>query len=353
MTDIVDAEVVEEEPTTDLAVYRPQMVLSPADAAVLVAQVAEAKRSAMVAEVDYGHIPGTPKPSLLKPGAEKLLLMFGLGFDLVRQEVDHDAEGRPYGVTYRCVVTKSMADREVVVAAAEAYGGRDEKKWSNPDKTPWHTILAMTQKRALVAAALRATASSGLFTSDMEDHAQPVSFGSIVQEHILALGEPKTPRRDALAEWWKSRELPRVVDLNAAQAAEVLVRVGQLSGEEVPQTHRPDPERIASEPHGATRLDDAGEGDGLQTDPPPERRSAPSTEEAAFLRRQKAANASLTEVGIRGDDERHAAIKEATGGQTESTRALTSEQLTHIRAWCSQRKVAARHATARERYDSE
>src|ERR1044071_9084684 len=36
-------------------------------------------KSILKMDLDYGVIPGTPKPSLYKPGAEKLRLVYGLG----------------------------------------------------------------------------------------------------------------------------------------------------------------------------------------------------------------------------------------------------------------------------------
>src|SRR4051812_21905772 len=41
---------------------------------------------------DFGKIPGVDKPSLLKPGAERVALAFGctMRFTIVEKEVDHD-----------------------------------------------------------------------------------------------------------------------------------------------------------------------------------------------------------------------------------------------------------------------
>src|SRR5215211_2968844 len=54
--------------------------------------VVEFVRTVMREGVDYGVIPGTDKPTLLKPGAEKLCTLFGLTcrFDLIRSVEDWD-----------------------------------------------------------------------------------------------------------------------------------------------------------------------------------------------------------------------------------------------------------------------
>lgn len=90
-----------------------------------------------------------------------------------------------------------------------------------------------------------------------------------------------------------------------------------------------------SEGKEATKPVVEDDGDGGVSAPPPD----PAAD--SLNRRRAAANAALAEVGIKGDDERHAAIREATDGACESTKALTGEQLTLIKAWCDRKKVSA------------
>lgn len=61
-------------------------------------------KSILKPELDFGVIPGTPKPSLYKPGAEKLRFVYGLGveFECIENVVDID---RPFiDYSYRCSV---------------------------------------------------------------------------------------------------------------------------------------------------------------------------------------------------------------------------------------------------------
>lgn len=150
--------------------YRPSLVLAPDDARELVHQVLELQRSVLRPGIDFDKIPGTPKPTLLKPGAERLLQFFGLGHSMELLSTDTDDNGRPVGFFYRCTVTKTLTDGQVVVVSScDGYCGRDEAKWRS---APINTILKMAQKRALVGACLTATATSGLFTQDIEDYDQ-------------------------------------------------------------------------------------------------------------------------------------------------------------------------------------
>ena len=72
------------------------------------AAIVEFTRKIMVRDQDFGEIPGTSKPTLLKPGAEKLCNFFGLEpeFTPVADEIDwtgaqHGGETFCY-VRYRC-----------------------------------------------------------------------------------------------------------------------------------------------------------------------------------------------------------------------------------------------------------
>lgn len=122
----------------------------------------------MVKGEDYGIIPGTQKPTLLKPGAEKLCEMYGLTptFEIVESDRDWDA-----GMVYYEVKCALVSKRSGVIAA-EGLGSCNsrESRYKNRDVyTLSNTILKMAKKRAHVDAALSATRSSGLFTQDLED----------------------------------------------------------------------------------------------------------------------------------------------------------------------------------------
>lgn len=61
-------------------------------------------KSILKPDLDFGTIPGTPKPSLYKPGAEKLRFVYGLGveFDCIDKVVELDKPFIDY--SYRCTV---------------------------------------------------------------------------------------------------------------------------------------------------------------------------------------------------------------------------------------------------------
>jgi hypothetical protein len=205
-------------------------------------RIAQIQRALMVPEVDYGVIPGTKNPSLLKPGAEKLLDFYNLRAAFVHTRTVGDGESTP-AVHYqsRCDLhlgslegpiiaqgygTASTHEekhrwrtgsrvcpncgKQAIIKGAEEYGGgwlcwkkKDGcgTKWTdgdpaiesqsverveNPDPHSLdNTLIKMSEKRALIDATLRATAASGLFTQDVEPPPHSAS------------GEPGAPQPQA------------------------------------------------------------------------------------------------------------------------------------------------------------
>lgn len=167
----------------------------------------------MVKGTDYGVIPGTgTKPTLLKPGAEKLASLFGLSphFDIADSVLDWtgaDHGGEPFFyLQYRCTLYRG----DLLVGQGLGSCNSWEKKYryrtvypnrATPDEKAtgrletrngrngayqvyviknadpadvMNTIDKMAQKRALVAAVLIAVNASEMFTQDIEDYSDIV-----------------------------------------------------------------------------------------------------------------------------------------------------------------------------------
>jgi hypothetical protein len=237
-TEIVDAQVVDEVPTMPnvgaliptggarLAVA-PQVQTS--DLVDRLAAIKQAQADAMVRDVDYGVIPGTGKPTLLKPGAEKLSVLFQLDVQIINEKIwgpdDHltviaratafhaptgtrlgYGEGlcttreKKYGkrkqdrACPQCgkdTIKKSKYPPRGAPDGTEAgwycyskLGGcgaefaADDKKITsqplgeveNPDiPDTWNTVIKMAEKRSRVDVVLAVTGASALFTQDVED----------------------------------------------------------------------------------------------------------------------------------------------------------------------------------------
>lgn len=162
--------------------------------------IQEVMEAVMVKDVHYGIIPGTPKPTLYKPGAEKLLVTFRVSPESFVEDLSTDDAAR-----FRVIVKGTSIITGVYLGSGVGECSSDEEKykWRKPvcdqewDETPidrrrevWkktaaspakikqirtnkadlsNTILKMADKRGYVALALKTTAASDIFDQDIED----------------------------------------------------------------------------------------------------------------------------------------------------------------------------------------
>lgn len=184
----------------------------------------------LVKDEDFGVIPGTPKPTLLKPGSDKLCELYGLAdtYEITSRIEDWDRNLFDYEV--RCTLLSKRdggivgtglgscnsyegkyrwrdgqrkcpsCGKATIIKGREEYGGgwlcfakkggcgakfktgdqtiegQQTGRIENDDiPTLKNTILKMAKKRAKVDATLGATRSSGIFTQDVEDFPSYVS----------------------------------------------------------------------------------------------------------------------------------------------------------------------------------
>ena len=224
---------------------------------------ATARRDAMVAfvqdlmkvNIDFGVIPGTPKPTLLKPGAERLCSFFGLtpDFEVVKEVEEWAGEEPLFYYRYKCRLLRdgrvvgdgegSCNSREgkyrwreskrvcpdcgqpAIIKGKEEYGGGwlcFQKKGGcgakfsagdsaiegqqlgrvpNPDIFDQvNTIQKMAQKRAFISATLIAVNASEFFTQDVDDM-QPLgapAAPAVDTELIASLRDELATARDRL-----------------------------------------------------------------------------------------------------------------------------------------------------------
>lgn len=190
----------------DLTIYEdkglmPALTIN--DAVARYNAVVEFTKRVMKVNKDYGVIPGTgDKPTLLKPGAEKLCSLFGLvpEFEIVDKITDFDkgifyfhyscrlsrnghlvatgegsANSKEKKYRYRNVPENKASEEDKATAIrAETRSGRygQYKVYVVENTEPFdliNTLQKMAQKRALVAATLIAANASEFFTQDIED----------------------------------------------------------------------------------------------------------------------------------------------------------------------------------------
>lgn len=217
-------------------------------------------REYLVEGEDYGTIPGTPKPTLLKPGADKLCELYGLADDFLIESRREDYATDPplFDYTIKCTLLSRrdarlvgtgfgscnswegkyrwreshrkcpLCGKEAIIKGKKEYGGgwlcfkkkdgcgakflEDDKsiidqkagKEVNDDiSTLKNTILKMAKKRAKVDAVIAVTRSSGIFTQDTED---------IIEQGDTGQGSRAAAQRvaeDKIAKAKKAKEAPK------------------------------------------------------------------------------------------------------------------------------------------------
>jgi hypothetical protein len=124
----------------------------------------------MIDGTDYGVIPGTGnKPTLLLPGAQKLLNYFGFTSETaVSEKVEDHKEGYFFYKYEARIVDQNGKTR------SNGFGSANTKENKFSRRPAWdmaNTVDKMAQKRSLVSAVLGATRASEFYTQDLEDMA--------------------------------------------------------------------------------------------------------------------------------------------------------------------------------------
>jgi hypothetical protein len=202
-------------------------------------------KQCMVEGTDYGRIPGSEKPTLLKPGAEKLIDLFSCTpeFTLVPEFCHEDFETGFFKYTFRCrIISRELGavlaegygsansresrfrwrlahrkcpacSKDTIVQGKSEYGGgwvcfkkkggcgekfaaADERITSqtvgrveNEDIADLdNTILKMAKKRAQVDGAIALARCSDMFTQDVEDFSLPELGGAPAGSTLKADG---------------------------------------------------------------------------------------------------------------------------------------------------------------------
>lgn len=193
--------VIEMKPSGALAHTQNSGRMAVADIIAHVATVQEVMRAVMKPDVHYGTIPGTPKPTLYKQGAEVLCMVFRIA-DSYRVEDLSTPDTVRYRVT--CVGNHQVNGVVLGTGMGEASSGEEKYKWRKAickeefDETPANmrrvkhsrgkggttykqeqirteiadlanTILKMANKRAKIAMTINVTACGDMFGQDLDD----------------------------------------------------------------------------------------------------------------------------------------------------------------------------------------
>lgn len=235
-----DTEVIDVTPDDARAVaVRPEShALESWDGASARGLRARREREAIVAQVlkagpDFGVIPGTDKPSLLKPGAEKIIDALNLWPDYEPLTTVEDYEKPLFAYRYRCVLRSRGANDAIASGIGSCNSMESKYRWrgipewvvTSEEKaravdtktrkkrnggtflvyllpnddifSQVNTLDKMAQKRSLIAAVLD-LGFSEQFTQDVEDYANGDEPQRAQRRSAQQQEQPQAP--DALAE---------------------------------------------------------------------------------------------------------------------------------------------------------
>ena len=221
-----------------------------------VQRIQEIMQAVMKEGEHFGTISGTPKPTLLKPGAEKLIVTFHLAPQYNElpgcREEDHFISYK-----FKCEL-QSIVTGYLIASGLGTCNSR-ERKYQKAE--PWdiqNTLYKMACKRALVAAVLNATAASDIFTQDLEDmggqHAHPSPAGQPITEkqnnRLWAIMNKYGKSQEQLKGYLKANGITQINKSNYEQVctwAEKEEVIGPDLGDNEPEYYPADFERQPGE----------------------------------------------------------------------------------------------------------
>lgn len=185
-TDTGEIVVQAPEIMTDLVLGSGVAVMSPEQAKKAVDYLQDIKKSILKEGVDFGVIPNTGnKPTLFKPGAQKLCAFFLLAAHYETEQANEQPD-KVWEYEYYNKYEKHKEQKQVtgyysyrvrctlIHRATNQTWGTGIGLCMNTEKgrqsSEANTIIKMAEKRAFLQATLDATFSSELFTQDVEDY---------------------------------------------------------------------------------------------------------------------------------------------------------------------------------------
>jgi len=132
-----------------------------------IAEFQKLVKTQLTPKIDFGVIPGTgDKPTLLKPGAEKIIMLMGLTSEFAILDSTRNFDDGFFQYQVRCQLFKNGT---LITEGLGSANSREGKYAKQNAYTIDNTLLKMAKKRALVDATLIVASLSQIFTQDIED----------------------------------------------------------------------------------------------------------------------------------------------------------------------------------------
>lgn len=177
---------------------------------------------------DYGIIPGTPKPTLLKPGAEKILMLMGLRSEFEIVDSTRDFEKGFFQYQVKCKLYRG----DTLITEGLGAANTKERKYLKQDPyTIDNTVLKIAKKRALVDAVLLVASLSEVFTQDLEDI--DIKGNQLPQNDKQRQQQNLTPDSDAVISKAQAKRMYALSNGDAELCKRVMQKYGYEKSEQV------------------------------------------------------------------------------------------------------------------------
>lgn len=243
--------------TTEV-VIRPEaepLALTAAQIRTHINLIQQVLKSVMKKDVHYGIIPGTSKPTLYKPGAEYIMVLFRLNGKPIIEDLS-TGDAIRYRVSIQ--VTHQITKNEIGWGVGECSSDEEKYKWKKCSLEEYNatdedrrrlkyyaegkpamqvraqpadianTVLKMAKKRALTDATLTCTAASDVFDQDIEDlpegMRQDVADKKKPAMPQRAADKPVQTQQQPAAAEDESQEPPPEKKANLGRAASVVAK---------------------------------------------------------------------------------------------------------------------------------
>lgn len=181
-------------------------------------------------DVDFGVIPKTDRPTLLKSGAEKIALAYGLcqQYEIVEHIEKYDKEPFFYYlVKCNLVIPNNNGGVLFSCGYGSANTAENNAGFGNPFNLA-NTACKKAQKRALVHAALAISGLSTMFYADLDD----TKFMNQAGDLASTLKEDSPITAKQLRRIWA---LAANAGLNANEAKQKIIAAGYASTKDITQ----------------------------------------------------------------------------------------------------------------------
>lgn len=131
------------------------------------------RKMVLVRNVDFGVIPGTKRPSLMKSGAERIVMSLGLSQRYIIEScIEHFEQDAPFAFyRVKCELFYTRPDgMEITVTEGVGSANTNERQCGRSSAfDSANARLKMAKKRAMVDACLTVGQLSSMFSQDMEN----------------------------------------------------------------------------------------------------------------------------------------------------------------------------------------